>query len=315
MSNRYKQYSKKKRIVTVALLILSVGIIALVTYLVGKPLMEFASEPESFRDWVSSHGIWGKVFLVSVNALQIILAFIPGEPIEVAAGYAFGAFEGTVLCLIASAVGGTIVFWLVKLLGRRLVNIFFEEEKLENLKFLKKSPARDLLFFTIFLIPGTPKDLLCYAAGLSDVKFHVWLLICTIGRIPSIITSTISGNALGTQRYTFATIAFVVTLVLSLLGLLLYRHITRKASANTGSDTATDDAAHENTVASPGNTAASEPASGNTAASEPAPGNTASAPVNVASGNAAASEPAPGNVDAEDPANEQQHETHQNVLK
>lgn len=300
MSNRYKQYSKKKRIVTVAILILSVGIIALVTYLVGKPLMEFASEPESFRDWVSSHGIWGKVFLVSVNALQIILAFIPGEPIEVAAGYAFGAFEGTVLCLIASAVGGTIVFWLVKLLGRRLVNIFFEEEKLENLKFLKKSPARDLLFFTIFLIPGTPKDLLCYAAGLSDIKFHVWLLICTIGRIPSIITSTISGNALGTQRYTFATIAFVVTLVLSLLGLLLYRHITRKASANTGSDTAADDAAHENT-----------------AASEPAPGNTASAPVDVAAGNAASGNTASasGNVDAEDPAKEQQHETHQNVLK
>ena len=236
MSNKYKEYTKKKKAITVILIALSVVLAGVVTYLVGKPLIGFASEPEVFREWVDSHGVWGKVFFIGVNTLQIILAFIPGEPVEVAAGYAFGAFEGTVLCLIASAIGGTIVFWLVRILGKRLVNIFFEDETLDKLKFLRKSPARDLLFFIIFFIPGTPKDLLCYTAGLTDIKFYVWLVICTVGRIPSIITSTVGGNALGTQRYTFAAVVLIVTLIISGIGLLVYRHITKKAA---------DDAARE----------------------------------------------------------------------
>ena len=237
MSN-YQNYTKRKKAITVALLILSVVILGVVTYLVGKPLVRFASSPEVFREWVDSHGIWGKVFFVGVNTLQIILAFIPGEPLEIAAGYAFGAVEGTVLCLIAAALGGMIVFLLVRTLGKKLVNVFFDDEKLDNLKFLKKSPARDLLLFIIFFIPGTPKDLICYAAGLTDVKFYIWLVICTVGRIPSIITSTIGGNALGTQRYVFATVTLVITLILSGLGLLLYRHITKKASAEEHGDDA-----------------------------------------------------------------------------
>ena len=126
--------------------------------------------------------------------MQVIVAIIPGEPFEIAAGYAFGAVEGTVLCLIAATIGSIVVFMLVRLFGEKLVEVFFPQKKLSTLRFLKSSPRRDFLFLVVFTVPGTPKDLLCYFAGLTDIRFPVWLLICSFGRIPSIITSTIGGE-------------------------------------------------------------------------------------------------------------------------
>ncbi len=88
--------------------------------------------------------------------VQVIIALIPGEPFEIAAGYAFGAWEGTLLCLLASTIGSILVFSLVRRFGLRVVRLFFSPEKLHTLRFLKDSRGRDFLFFLIFLIPGTP---------------------------------------------------------------------------------------------------------------------------------------------------------------
>jgi uncharacterized membrane protein YdjX (TVP38/TMEM64 family) len=84
------------------------------------------------------------------------------------------------------------------------------------------------LFLVIFAVPGTPKDLLSYFAGLTDIRFPVWLLICSFGRIPSVITSTIGGDALGTQNYFFAVAVFAVTLAVSGLGLLAYNAFCKR---------------------------------------------------------------------------------------
>ena len=78
------------------------------------------------------------------------------------------------------------------------------------------------------MLPGTPKDLLCYFAGLTDIRFPVWLVICSLGRIPSLVTSTVGGDALGTGHYWFAGVVFAATLAVSSLGLLLYRRICRR---------------------------------------------------------------------------------------
>ena len=101
-------------------------------------------------------------------------------------------------------------------------------EKLEKLKFLQSSPKRDALFWLIFTVPGTPKDLLCYFAGLTDLSWGKWLLLCTVGRLPSVLTSTIGGSALGVKDYQFAILVFAVTLAVSGVGLLIYRAICRR---------------------------------------------------------------------------------------
>ncbi len=136
--------------------------------------------------------------------------------------------EGTILCIVAATVGSICVFLLVRKFGEKLVEVFFPQKKLRDLRFLKSSPRRDFLFLVIFAVPGTPKDLLSYFAGLTDIRFPVWLLICSFGRIPSVITSTIGGDALGTQNYFFAAAVFAITLAVSGLGLLAYNAFCKR---------------------------------------------------------------------------------------
>lgn len=197
----------------------------------GSPLVKFISDPETMRAWVEKTGWASRLIFGGMVILQVIIAAIPGEPFEIAAGYAFGWAEGTVLCIVAAAIGSIITFGLVRKFGMKLVRVFFSEEKINSVKFLKTSQARNFLFLIVYMLPGTPKDLLGYFAGLTDLPFPVFCLICTLGRIPSVITSTIGGNALGTQQYGMAIAVFVITLAISGAGLLIYNRICKKHEA------------------------------------------------------------------------------------
>ena len=84
------------------------------------------------------------------------------------------------------------------------------------------------LFWLIFTVPGTPKDLLCYFAGLTDLPWGTWLLIATVGRLPSIVTSTVGGSALGEQNYRAAVIAFALALAVAGVGYVIYRAVCRR---------------------------------------------------------------------------------------
>ena len=216
----------------VAALVTALVVMGLLVWLVGVPLVRFASQPERFRDWVDSHGFGGRLAYMGMVILQVVVALIPGEPFEIAAGYAFGAVEGTLLCLVASALGSVCVFLLVRRFGQRLAEIFFSPEKLRSVRFLQASPKRDLLFLIVFMLPGTPKDLLCYFAGLTNIRFPVWLLICSLGRLPSIVTSTVGGSALGEQNYRAAVIAFAIALAVAGAGYLIYRAVCRRHEQN-----------------------------------------------------------------------------------
>lgn len=220
-----KQLSKKQ--LGFAVIAAATIVLALIIWRVGVPLVRFASEPEKFRLWVESSGVWSRFAYAGMVIFQVIIAFLPGEPFEIAAGYAFGAVEGTILCLAASTLGSVLVFMLVRRYGMRLVELFFSADKLKSIRFLKTTPKRGFIFFIIFMIPGTPKDLLCYFAGLTDMKLLTWLAICSLGRLPAIITSTVGGDALGTSDYRFAIIVFAVTLGISLIGIAVYKLICK----------------------------------------------------------------------------------------
>lgn len=206
---------------------ITVALLGVFSWFVGRPMIEFASEPDLFRDWVESSGVWGRLAYIGMMMLQIIAAFLPGEPFEMVAGYAFGAVEGTLLCFFASAIGSCFVLVLVRIFGMKLVRLFFSDEKINSVKFLKSSPRRIFLFSLIFMLPGTPKDLLCYFIGITDIKLWILMLICSFGRIPAIITSTLGGDALGTESYIWAIVILSLTVIISLSGVLVYRIISK----------------------------------------------------------------------------------------
>ena len=219
---------KQKKIAAACTLAVFILLSAAVCWFVGRPMIRFAKQPELFRQWEDSLGLWGMIVYVGMCILQVVVAIIPGEPLEICGGYAFGGVWGSVLCMLGLFLGSVIVFALVRKLGQPMAEIFFPPEKLEKLHFLKHSPKRDYLFWLIFTVPGTPKDLLCYFAGLTDLRWSSWLLIASVGRLPSIITSTVGGNALGLQNYQFAAITFAATTVIAGIGLVIYRQVCRR---------------------------------------------------------------------------------------
>ena len=219
---------KQKKMLSAAAIIIFILLFAALAWFVGRPMIRFARQPEQFRSWVDGHGVWGWVAYTAMVFLQVVVAIIPGEPLEIVGGYAFGAWWGTVLCLIGAVLGSVAVFALVRRWGRPLAEVFFPKEKLDKLQFLHSSPKRTALLWLIFTVPGTPKDLLCYFAGLTDMKWRTWLLIATVGRLPSIVTSTVGGGALGDRNYTAAAIAFGVALAAAGAGYLVYRAVCRR---------------------------------------------------------------------------------------
>lgn len=228
VDSEQKSYNNRRRIVSIVSICILLAFLIIVGIFIGKPLVEMLSRPEDFQKWVDSHHLWGRIVFIGMMCLQIVFAIIPGEPMEIGAGYAFGALEGTILCLIGAAIGSSIVYFFTRKFGIKLVEAFVSREKILSMRFIKNTKKLNLLIFILFFIPGTPKDIFTYLIGLTPMKLHVFLILSSIARIPSVITSTISGNALVSQNYTFAIIVFAVTAILSIIGILIYNKISQK---------------------------------------------------------------------------------------
>ncbi len=219
---------KNKKFIALIAVAVFIAFCAVVTWFIGKPLVEFVSEPEKFRAWVEEYGFWGKLCFVGMVFFQVVIALVPGEAFEIGAGYAFGIVEGVILCEIGITLGSLVVFFMVRKFGVKLVEVFFSREKINSLRFLNDNRKRNAITFLVFFLPGTPKDLLTYFVGLTDIKASHFLLLASVARLPSVITSVVGGDALGGEDYAFAIIVFVATLVLSGVGVLIYNFIQKK---------------------------------------------------------------------------------------
>ena len=218
---------KQKRTVGIMILILLSLTMLMAFWFIGRPLLQFVEDPEQYRAWIQDKGFFAQLSLIGMMFFQSVIAIIPAEPLEICAGYAFGSWEGTFLCLAGLTLGSAVIFVLVRRFGIKLVEIFFPIEKIRSLSFLQESKKRNLLAFIVMFIPGTPKDLISYFAGLTDIRMGEWLVIATIARIPSILTSTVGGNALAEQKYIFAVIVFIVTAAISGIGIVVYNRLSK----------------------------------------------------------------------------------------
>ena len=122
---------KQKKLLSGGAIVIFVLLSAALAWFAGRPMVRFAREPEAFRQWVAGHGVWGMAAYAGMVFLQVLVAIIPGEPLEIAGGYAFGAVWGTVLCLLGSVLGSVAVFAVVRKWGIPLVEVFFPREKLQ----------------------------------------------------------------------------------------------------------------------------------------------------------------------------------------
>ena len=128
----------KKNAIRIWILI-GIVFVLIISGFISYYVIKYIDEPTKFRNFIDSFGIYSPLIFILMSILQILIPIIPGEPMEIAAGYAFGGLKGSILCLISASIGSFIVISLVKKYGRKIVEIFFNKEKIESLKFLKDS--------------------------------------------------------------------------------------------------------------------------------------------------------------------------------
>ena len=183
---------------------------------------------ENVREYVQEAGVFGVLLMFGIQLVQVILSIIPGEPVEVLFGFIYGPWLGALLCLIGLLLGSFCVFCVVRALGNNFMSKTENNEKYRSLGFLKEPRKRDTLIFLLFFLPGTPKDTLTYFAPFTKIELWKFLLISTLGRIPSVITSTFAGESIFSGDYIGSVIIFAVTGVVGIFGILVYHHVLKK---------------------------------------------------------------------------------------
>lgn len=213
--------SKKYNRVKIFKLILFMLIIAICIYdtIYLFPIIKNIETPEeriNLKNKITNSGIQGMATLFLLEISQIFLAILPGEPLEIFAGMCYGAIGGTIFILVSILIISTVIFYLVKKFGKNLVYEFCNKEKIDNIENSKifNNPRKiEYILLILFLIPGTPKDLLVYIGGLLPIKPTRFILISTFARFPSIISSTLAGSNIVKGNWANIGIIYLLTLV------------------------------------------------------------------------------------------------------
>lgn len=194
----------------------------IVLSLISLPYINLLSEPEiqqTIKTKVTSLGAGGWLLVLCIQIIQIIIAFIPGEPVEILAGTLYGGVGGLFLCMIGCVVASSGIFIISKRFGAPFVAKLFKKSKLDEFAFLKDAKKLETIVFILFLIPGTPKDMLTYVVGTSPMKLTQFLTISTLARIPSVISSAFIGSAMRQGEWEIAVLTFALTAVLGVVGI------------------------------------------------------------------------------------------------
>lgn len=218
---------KSKRIFAILKLIL------LITIVVGIPAflyLKFGDQLFSRNAaadmvaYLKAHQSFAALLVIMIQVFQVVICVLPGQPIQFAASYMFGVFGGLALSLIGAVIGVVISFYTAKLLGRDAVHMIFGEERVSDYQRKLNSGRGIMIAFLIYLIPGVPKDLVSYVAGISEMDFLPFLLVATVGRIPGMAGSLLVGHFFSRGNYVAIGIVCVV-----MGALLLTCFIKRKA--------------------------------------------------------------------------------------
>lgn len=184
----------------------------------GKELMSVISDRQIFKAWLDSFSVPANAVFVFIRAFQTVVKIIPAEPLEIGSGYVWGTFGGFFYCMLGTEIGSLVILALTRAFGVKFVRLFVDIDKINEWSFIKNSKRKYLLLFIIYLIPGTPKDIITYFIGLTDTKFLPFLLITGVARIPAIISSTYCGSSLIDNNYSLFIAVFAVISVASALG-------------------------------------------------------------------------------------------------
>lgn len=170
---------------------------------------------DEFVEWVRSHGLAGMLVFLGLEIFQIVVAVVPGEPVQLMAGALYGPAGGLALCLVGILIGSTMIYFFVRALGAKAI----DPAVLHKYRFLQDEKRVRSALYLLFFLPGMPKDLLTYLGPFLPLKPGEFLLICTLARFPCLLASTVAGDSLFEGNIALPLVLLAVTGALGLVGI------------------------------------------------------------------------------------------------
>lgn len=211
----------------IAALVLVAAVLIGVT-IAAFPFISSLTKPENlenFKQTLRSLGAGGFFIILGLQVLQVVVAVLPGEPIELLAGAMFGTWGGLFTCYLGLLIGTGGIFLAVKKFGYPLLTKFVSEEKLQSYRFLNNTARLETLIFLLFFIPGTPKDVLTYVAGITPIKLGRFLFLSLFARIPSVVSSTFVGSSFIEGDVLTSVLVFAGVGVIGIAGIFVHKKI------------------------------------------------------------------------------------------
>ncbi|NLI93312.1 MAG: TVP38/TMEM64 family protein [Peptococcaceae bacterium] len=217
MNNRRKTFL----IIKIILLLLFVLGTIFVTIKYEPYIIQLIRNPDRFKDLLTSYGHLSLIVFLGFQVTQVVIAAIPGELVQIAGGYIYGTFWGSIYSVIGIALGSVIAFSISRLLGYSLIRTFISQEKLEKFNFLINNPKSEIIMFVLFLLPGAPKDLLTYIAGLTPINPVMFFIISTVARFPALLVTSYIGANMQKGNYITVAVVSVIACILCIIALLI----------------------------------------------------------------------------------------------
>jgi uncharacterized membrane protein YdjX (TVP38/TMEM64 family) len=206
---------EKKRLILSLAMLCGLVLVFVALAVTGRltPLVQTLTEcfqgREQLRKYVESWGTAAPAIFMLLQALQVVIAPIPGELTGAVGGFIFGVEPNVIYSTVGLSVGSAIAFLASRVVGLPLVRLVVPCHILERFHFLVDQRGT-VIALILFTLPGFPKDILCFILGLSPMGFLTFLWVCTVGRIPGTVMLSFSGSAMYDQDWSLLILVAVI---------------------------------------------------------------------------------------------------------
>lgn len=193
-------------------------------------------DPNKLKNIIMSYGQYSILVFFLLQVMQVVAFFIPGEIVQIAGGYIYGTFGGSVLSILGITTGSIIVYSISRFYGKPLITKIISKKDLKFFDKVLKTGSINFVVFLLYLIPGIPKDVLAYICGISSISFQDFIIYSTLGRLPGIIVSAYFGSKIYTGNKQILIIIGILMTLFFIVGVLKGEKIVTKIVKNNSSE-------------------------------------------------------------------------------